>query len=72
MASLEGVDVSRLKLKRPLVIFDLETTGTDVATDRIIEIAMIRIDPDGTVTRKPEARGPEHRLLVHPERPIPL
>ena len=72
MAALEGVDVSRLKLKRPLVIFDLETTGTDVATDRIIEIAMIRIDPDGTLTRKPEARGPEHRLLVHPERPIPL
>jgi DNA polymerase-3 subunit epsilon len=35
-------------LKRPLVILDLETTGTWIEKDRIIEIAMIRCSPDGT------------------------
>lgn len=37
-----------LKLKRPLVFFDLETTGIDIAVDRIVEIALIRIEPNGT------------------------
>ena len=37
----------RLNLSRPVVFFDLETTGVDVAKDRIIEIALIRIYPDG-------------------------
>ncbi|PIE83855.1 MAG: DNA polymerase III subunit epsilon [Bacteroidia bacterium] len=36
-----------LKLSKPLVVFDLETTGVDVATARIIEIAMVRVEPDG-------------------------
>ena len=31
----------RLKLERPIAFFDLETTGTDVATDRIVEIAVL-------------------------------
>ncbi len=38
----------RLPLSRPVVFFDLETTGADVAKDRIIEIALIRIHPDGS------------------------
>lgn len=38
----------RLNLSRPVVFFDLETTGTDVAKDRIIEIALIRVHPDGS------------------------
>lgn len=37
----------RLNLSRPVVFFDLETTGIDVAKDRIVEIALIRIHPDG-------------------------
>ncbi len=37
----------RLHLTRPIVFFDLETTGTDVAKDRIIEIALVRVHPDG-------------------------
>jgi DNA polymerase-3 subunit epsilon len=37
-----------VKLKRPLVTLDLETTGTWIEKDRIIEIAMIRCLPDGT------------------------
>jgi DNA polymerase-3 subunit epsilon len=36
----------RLQLKRPLIIFDLETTGTNITSDRIVEIAMIKIHPD--------------------------
>lgn len=37
-----------IELERPLVCFDLETTGLDVAMDRIVEIAMVRVEPDGT------------------------
>src|SRR5210317_271405 len=66
------MDVSALLLKRPLVIFDLETTGTDLSKDRIVEIAMIKVNPDGTVEKKPEQRGAEHRLLINPGMPIPL
>jgi DNA polymerase III epsilon subunit-like protein len=45
------MDLSKLKLKKPLVIFDLETTGTDLSKDRIVEIAMIKVHPDGTVEK---------------------
>ena len=37
-----------LKLSRPLAFFDLETTGTDVGEDRIVEIAVLKLLPDGT------------------------
>ncbi|MEG1554870.1 MAG: 3'-5' exonuclease [Rikenellaceae bacterium] len=36
-----------LKLKRPLVIFDLETTGIDIVKDRIVEISLVKVTPDG-------------------------
>jgi DNA polymerase-3 subunit epsilon len=52
-----------LLLKRPLVFFDLETTGIDPARDKIVEIALVRVDPDGgrvAMTRR-----------INPERPIP-
>jgi DNA polymerase III epsilon subunit-like protein len=39
----------RLQLKRPLVTFDIESTGLNVARDRILEIAAIKLLPDGTV-----------------------
>lgn len=44
-----------LKLNRPIIFIDLETTGIDVATDRIIEICMIKVQPDGsqeTITQR--------------------
>ena len=52
-----------LNLIKPLAVFDLETTGTNVATDRIIEISIIKINPDGK----------EHILTqrVNPTIPIP-
>lgn len=64
--------VQGLQLRRPLVFFDLETTGTKVGVDRIIEMAMVKLMPDGTVIKKPELPGKEHRILVNPEMPIPL
>ena len=53
----------KLNLKKPLVIFDLETTGLDLVKDRIIQISYIKVCPNGE-----EIRGNE---LVNPERPIP-
>ncbi len=45
----------KLNLKRPLAFFDLETTGLDIANDKIIEISILKISPDGkeeTYTRR--------------------
>ena len=36
-----------LNLKRPLIVFDLETTGLDLVNDRIIQISYIKVFPDG-------------------------
>ncbi len=52
-----------LVLTRPLAFFDLETTGTDPQLDKIIEIAIVRVDPSGG------REAATHRL--HPERSIP-
>lgn len=37
-----------LRLERPLVFFDLETTGLDLDKDRIVEIGLVRLNPDGS------------------------
>lgn len=37
----------QLNLKNPLIVFDLETTGIDIAKDRIVEISLIKIKPNG-------------------------
>lgn len=49
----------RLNLKRPIIFFDLETTGTNVTQDRIVEISYIKIYPDGTEERKTRRLNPE-------------
>ncbi|MDR0954375.1 MAG: 3'-5' exonuclease [Rikenellaceae bacterium] len=59
-----------LKLNRPLIVFDLETTGVDPAKDRIVEISMIKVMPDGSEevkTRRlnPEMHIPEGASAVH-------
>ena len=49
------MSLEEIKLSRPLVFFDLETTGTRPEFDRIVEIAIIKHFPDGrdeTVVRK--------------------
>jgi DNA polymerase-3 subunit epsilon len=59
-----------LQLKRPIIFFDLETTGVDTSKDRIVEISMVKIEPDGTKqvkTRRinPEMHIPEEATAVH-------
>ena len=44
-----------LQLTRPLAFFDLETTGMDLANDRIVEIAILKINPDGVLPSHGEA-----------------
>jgi DNA polymerase III subunit epsilon len=43
-----NVDQVFLKLRRPVIFFDLETTGTNIATDRIVELFAYKIHPDGS------------------------
>ena len=38
----------KLKLNRPLVFFDIESTGLNIATDRIVELCLIKVYPDGS------------------------
>ena len=51
-----------LLLKNPLIFFDLETTGINIASDRIVEISWLKIQPDGRESIKTE--------LVNPTIPI--
>lgn len=53
-----------IKLERPLICFDLETTGLSVSKDRIISISIIKIFPDGSTESKSK--------FVNPEMPIPI
>ncbi len=60
----------QLKLKRPLLFFDIESTGLNVATDRIVEISMVKVMPDGSrdvKTRRvnPTIPIPEAARAVH-------
>jgi len=52
-----------LNLKKPIVFFDLETTGVDVANDRIVEISLLKILPNGKEETK--------TMRVNPGIPIP-
>jgi len=53
----------KLNLRNPLCFFDLETTGTNITRDRIIEIAVIKMMPNGEILRKSN--------LLNPTIPIP-
>lgn len=53
----------KLTLRRPIVFFDLETTGTNITSDRIVEISIVKVMPDGTELVKTRR--------VNPEMPIP-
>lgn len=52
-----------LNLKKPICFFDLETTGINIATDRIVEIAILKVFPNGNKE--------SHTWRVNPEMPIP-
>ena len=53
----------KLSLRRPIIFFDLETTGTDTSNDRIVEISMVKVAPDGEKTIKTRR--------INPQMPIP-
>lgn len=52
-----------LKLKRPIVFLDLETTGINISADRIVEISLLKISPDGMKQKM--------TMRINPEQPIP-
>lgn len=52
-----------LALKRPLLFFDLESTGVEKQKDKIVQLAIKKINLDGSIDN--------HEFLVNPERPIP-
>ncbi len=52
----------QLKISRPICFFDLETTGVDVAKDRVVEISILKVFPDG--------KESVHTYLVNPTIPI--
>lgn len=54
----------KLFLRNPLVVLDLETTGINITTDRIVEIALLKVNPNGTEEEKV--------YRINPEMPIPL
>lgn len=53
----------QLKLTNPIIFFDLETTGVDVVKDRIVEISLVKVSPDGTEEIKTRR--------INPGMPIP-
>ena len=53
----------KLNLKKPLIVFDLETTGLDLVKDRIIQISYIKVLTDRTEERE--------NIFVNPGKPIP-
>ena len=60
----------QLNLIRPIIFFDLETTGTSVTADRIVEISLIKVFPDGHTEEKtrrinPERHIPEESTAIH-------
>lgn len=62
----------KLQLKRPIVFFDLETTGINITKDRIVEISIIKVSPgqeDSPVVKtrriNPEMHIPEEATAVH-------
>ncbi|MEW6365424.1 MAG: 3'-5' exonuclease [Acidobacteriota bacterium] len=53
----------RLKLDRPIAFLDIEATGKNAVTERLIDLAVIKVHPDGKLEK--------HYWRVNPERPIP-
>lgn len=60
----------KLNLKNPIVFFDLETTGVNITSDRIVEISYLKVFPNGnevsrTMRINPEMHIPEQASEVH-------
>ncbi|WP_142783670.1 3'-5' exonuclease [Changchengzhania lutea] len=60
----------QLNLTKPICFFDLETTGVNISKDRIVEISILKVFPNGTEERKtwlvnPEMEIPEEVIAIH-------
>ena len=60
----------KLNLKNPIIFFDLETTGTNITSDRIVEICYLKVYPNGneeskTMRINPEMHIPESSTAIH-------
>ena len=55
----------KLNLKNPIVFFDLETTGTNINTDRIVEICYLKVYPNGNEEAKTLRINPEMHIRKH-------
>jgi DNA polymerase-3 subunit epsilon len=62
--NLFAATATKLNLKKPLAVFDIESTGVDFVKDRIVEISVLRINPDGSKVSK--------TYRVNPTIPIPV
>lgn len=65
-----GISFNNLELKRPIVFFDIESTGLNIGTDRIVEIALLKVNQDGEKISKtyrvnPEMHIPEEVTRIH-------
>jgi DNA polymerase-3 subunit epsilon len=56
--------MTQLQLSRPLAFFDVETTGINIVTDRIVEIAILKVMPNGSELTA--------TYRINPEMPIPI
>ena len=62
----------KLNLKNPIVFFDLETTGTNINTDRIVEICYLKVYPNGNEETKTMRINPEMHIPEQSSfKPIP-
>ena len=60
----------QLNLSKPICFFDLETTGISITKDRIVEISILKVNPNGTEEKKtwlvnPEMQIPDVVIAVH-------
>ena len=53
-----------LQLKKPLAVIDIEATGTNVSSDRIVEIAIVKLLPDGNRTVKRKIINPQKLFSI--------
>lgn len=70
MASVTFFLSIMLEIKKPIIFFDIEATGLDISQDRIVEIAMIKLYPDGQQEEKvirvnPEITIPDEVIAIH-------
>jgi len=54
----------QLKLSRPIIFFDIEATGLNVASDRIVELCYIKMSPDGTEETNTQRFNPEKHIAA--------